>query len=367
MSWKIWQSTAWDSNAQTSSNWGSTNWATPEKKKKKNTWTDQQWDYASPTGVPYVEGLPEEFKPNKKYLDSNEVYGKTMLRCVSSTSWAAKYRLAGRELADLRLVDLLWRGWRNHHLRALSHGQYVSLVIARKVNESVLMSQFLSSLREQRWDLDDVSNEYCRQHPDQVTLKSSMSSDEVKAAKTLAVANFLVEALRPYAVEKAAASSSDQSQVIADLQAQLKAEKAKNSASDPPAMELPAKRVRLGGKTALPIQSVTDPTQQIVDRALDPDSLISEHIFQQHPTQGVAKANIAKWLKNVKSKVGPDKAESIDKAIALAKQRLAQLDPTVIQQLRDKCAQISLPVQWATKIKEPEIHQVLIAATCAAD
>ena len=139
--------------------------------KKKNAWNDQQWDYASPTGVPYVEGLPEEFKPNKKYLDSNEVFGKTMLRCVSGTSWASKYRLAGRELAGLRLVDLLWRGWRNHHLRALSHGQYVSLVIARKVNESVLMSQFLSSLREQRWDLDDISNEYCRQHPDQVALK----------------------------------------------------------------------------------------------------------------------------------------------------------------------------------------------------
>ena len=194
-----------------------------------------------------------------------------------------------------------------------------------------------------------------------------MSSDEVKAAKTLAVANFLLETLRPFAVEKATASSSDQSQVIADLQAQLKAEKAKNSASEPPAMEPPTKRVRLSGKTALPIQSVADPTQQLVDRALDPESFISERIFQQHPTLGVAKSNIAKWLKNVKSKVGPDKAESIDKAIALAKQRLAQLDPTVIQQLRDKCAQIGLPVQWATKIKEPEIHQVLIAATCAAD
>ena len=229
------------------------------------------------------------------------------------------------------------------------------------------MSQFLGSLREQRWDLDDISNEYCRRNPDQVTLKSNMSSDEVKAAKTLAVANLLVEALRPYAVEKAAASSSDQSQVIADLQAQLQAERAKNSASSPPAMEPPAKRVRLCGKTALPIQSATDPIQHIVDRALDPEHLLSERIFQQHSTQGVAKANTSKWLKTVKSKVGPEKAQSIDKAINLAKERLAQLDPTVIQQLRDKCAQIGLPVQWATKIKEPQIHQVLIAATCAAD
>ena len=234
------------------------------------------------------------------------------------------------------------------------------------------MSQFLSSLREQRWDLDDISNEYCRQNPDKVTLKSNMSSDEVKAAKTLAVANFLVESLRPFAVDKAAASSSDQSQAIADLQAQPEGEKAKNSASSSPAMtEPPAKRLHISGKTvatsALPIQAATDPIQEIVDHALDPDSIIPGRIFQQHPTQGVAKANISKWLKNVKSKVGPDKAQNIDKAIALAKQRLAQLDPTVVQQLRDKCAQIGLPVHWATKIKEPEIHQVLIAATCAAD
>ena len=79
MSWKTWQSSAWDSNPQASNtNLGSASWSTPEK--KKNAWNDQQWDYASPTGVPYVEGLPEEFRPNKKYLDSNEVFGKTMLR-----------------------------------------------------------------------------------------------------------------------------------------------------------------------------------------------------------------------------------------------------------------------------------------------
>ena len=83
MSWKTWQSSAWDSNPQASNkSWGSTNWSTPEKK-KKNTWTDQQWDYASPTGVPYVEGLPEEFlSPTRSTFDSNEVFGKTMLRCV---------------------------------------------------------------------------------------------------------------------------------------------------------------------------------------------------------------------------------------------------------------------------------------------
>ena len=259
--------------------------------------------------MPYVEGLPEDFKPDKKHLDSKEVYGKTMLRKVAPTSWASKYRLAGRDISDLRLTDLLWRGWRNHHLRVLSNGQYVSLVVARKVSESVLASQFLSAVRDQKWDLDEISNEYARLHPDKISLKGSMSSDEVKAAKTQAVANYIVECLQPFSVTSSASSSSDQTQLIADLQAQLEAEKAKNKAPSPPAMsQPPAKRMRLCSKTAtvggLPIQasSSSNPSQEIVDKALDPTCQLTARIFQQYPTQGVAKNNISSyWPSSLKA------------------------------------------------------------------
>ena len=262
MSWSSWSSqwpaysqssnekAQWSADSQSSSDtWAHNKWSTPEK--QQNTWGDQQWDYASPTGVPYVEGLPDSFKPDKKHLDSKEVYGKTMLRKVAPTSWASKYRLAGRDISDIRLTDLLWRGWNNHHLRALSHGQYVSLVIARRVNESVLSSQLLTAIREQKWDLDELSNEFFRLHLDKVTLKATMNADETKAAKTQAVANYIVECLQPFSTASSAGSSSDQTQLIADLQAQLEAEKAKNKAPSPPAMsQPPAKRIRLCGKTA---------------------------------------------------------------------------------------------------------------------
>ena len=299
MSWFSWNSqwpaysqssneqAQWSANSQSSSEtWAHNKWSTPEK--KPNTWSDQ-WDYASPTGVPYVEGLPESFKPDKKHLDSKEVYGKTMHRKVAPTSWASKYRLAGRDISDIRLTDLLWRGWNSHHLRALSHGQYVSLVIARKVNESVLSSQLLTAIREQKWDLDELSNEFCRLHPDKVSLKATMNVDETKAAKTQAVANYIVECLQPFATASSAASSSDQTQLIADLQAQLEAEKAKNKAPSPPAMsQPPAKRIRLCSKTAavggLPIQasSSSDPSQELVDKALDPTCQLTARIFQQY-------------------------------------------------------------------------------------
>ena len=104
------------------------------------------WDYASPTGCPYVEGLPPDFKVSKTHLDTHEVFGKTLLRRVAATTWSTKYGLAGKEHSQGRLVDLLWRGWQNFHVRALSHGQYISVVVARKVSESVFASPILGQL-----------------------------------------------------------------------------------------------------------------------------------------------------------------------------------------------------------------------------
>ena len=71
-------------------------------------------------------------------------------------------RRPGHSSSDLRLTDLLWRGWRNHHLRALLQGQYVSLVVARRVSESVLASQLLNAVRDQKWGLDEIDNELAR-------------------------------------------------------------------------------------------------------------------------------------------------------------------------------------------------------------
>ena len=64
---------------------------------------------------------------------------------------------------------------------------------------------------------------------------------------------------------------------------------------------------------------------------------------------------------------GPEKAQTIDQAVSVDQQSNKKLDEATFQQLRDKCAQASLPVQWAGKIKEPEITQVLVAATRMAD
>ena len=65
-------------------------------------------------------------------------------------------------MEQVKLVDLLWRGWNNQHLRALSHGSYVSLLVARKVNEAVFSQALLTIIREKKWDLDDLAHQFCK-------------------------------------------------------------------------------------------------------------------------------------------------------------------------------------------------------------
>ena len=66
-----------------------------------------------------IEGLPDSFLQSKSHLDTREVFGKTLLRNIASTSWSSKHGLAGQDIEQVKLVDLLWRGWHNQHLRAL--------------------------------------------------------------------------------------------------------------------------------------------------------------------------------------------------------------------------------------------------------
>ena len=379
MAWNTWgKASSWSQHPPLrSSSWSTpSTWQTPKKDSSENQWQQEStsWDYSSPTGGAHVDGLPPDFKTSKTHLDSREVFGKTMLRRIASTAWSSKYNLAGKEVSEVRLVDLLWRGWNNFHLRALSHGQYLSVVVARKISESVLASAVLTQLREHKWEVDELAAEYVRRNPSVLPKGASMSADEVKAAKVQALAKYMIDSVRDFHVvptdSEDAQTMQSQAQRIADLEAQLSQELAKSArASDPSSMaDPPAKRMRLSGKTSLPVvDPSTKSSTQLAEEAMNPSQSISNMVLRDVPLAGVTRANVSKWLKTVKAKVGPEKSQSIDQAISSAQQANTRLDEATFQLLRDKCAQAGLPVQWAGKIKEPEIIQVLVAATSMAD
>ena len=209
-------------------------------------------DWNSPTGFKTTHGLPANFVQTKSHLDSREIYGKTMLRKIAPTAWSSKYGLAGQNMEQVKLVDLIWRGWDNQHLRALSHGSYMSMIVCRKVNEAVFLQAVLSLVREKKWDLDDLANHFCKNQSIAEPTKSHPSVEEIKVHQAQALAKFLIEQVEPFATNMSSSSSPAQ-QEIDSLRAQLEAEKARNSQSAE-SQQAP-KRRRLQEKQTAPLPS----------------------------------------------------------------------------------------------------------------
>ncbi len=345
------------------------NWSSTSPPKTSSWYSRENRDWESPTGHKAVEmsqdGLPSEFKPTREFLDSREVYGKTFLRRVANTAWSAKYSISGKEVTSLKLVDMVWKGLRNHHLRSLSHGHYLSLVIARKINEAVFASSILTALREKKWDLDDLAKNFLASHPELSPPKGSCSQEEVKAQQLACLAKEVVSTLEAFS----STTMDDKDKRIQELERQLLATKERNESC---AMEGPTKRRRIEGKQSLPIMpeepssSSMTMEEQMVKKALDPNEMFSTRPLKEQSINGVTKTMVEKWIKTLKKTQGI-KFEQMQNCLVLGAQQCRTLSSDVLTQLKDKLAQLGLPIQMAAKIKAPEIVQLLIAATHLAE
>ena len=337
---------------------------------KSSTWYPQDnRDWQSPTGQGQEtfskDGLPNEFKPSREFLDSREVFGKTLLRRVASTAWSSKYSLAGREVQNIKLVDMIWKGYRNHHLRSLSHGHYLSLVVARKISEAVFASAILTAIREKKWDLDDVAKHFLQSHPELSPSKGQNSQEELKALQVTILAKEVISTLEAFSP-----AMDDKDKRIQELEQQLLASKESNDSS---AMDPPVKRRRIDGKQSLPIMPEEEPSsssmtleEQAVKKALDPHEIGVNRILKEQSLNGVTKAMVEKWIKSLKKNQNI-KFEQLQNCLALGTQQYRNLSSDTVTQLKDKLAQLGLPIQMAAKIKAPEIVQLLIAATFLAE
>ena len=330
---------------------------TPEKRAPKSA----QHDWQSPTGFKRTIGLPDNFVQSKSHLDSREIYGKTLLRQIAATSWSSKYGLAGQSMEQVKLVDLLWRGWNNQHLRALSHGSYVSLLVARKVNEAVFSQALLTIIREKKWDLDDLAHQFCKTQNIADPPKSHPTSEAVKVHKAQALAKFLGDQLESFASNMSSSSNPDK-QEIQSLRAQLEAEKARNIQSANSSQ--PTKRRRLLEKQEAPLPFVMK--ADIVERAVNPQHLGDRVLFNQN-LAGHTKQAITGWIKTLKKPLGEDKHQELLKAIARAPEILKGLPKEHLELMRDKMSHLGCTVAMASKIKGPEIITVLLAATALSD
>ncbi|OLP78312.1 hypothetical protein AK812_SmicGene41517 [Symbiodinium microadriaticum] len=348
--WPSWEADWTTSGSNQDRHWNNT-WTPPKSTKgqQDSKTSDAKYpDWNSPTGFKTTHGLPANFVQTKSHLDSREIYGKTMLRKIAPTAWSSKYGLAGQNMEQVKLVDLIWRGWDNQHLRALSHGSYMSMIVCRKVNEAVFLQAVLSLVREKKWDLDDLANHFCKSQSIAEPTKSHPSVEEVKVHQAQALAKFLIEQVEPFATNMSSSSSPAQ-QEIDSLRAQLEAEKARNSQSAE-SQQAP-KRRRLQEKQTAPLPFVLK--EDLVQHAVNPEHLGERVLLNQ--TLGHTKQSINTWVKRLKQTIGATKHDELTAAIARAPEILKDIPKDRVTLLRDKLSHLGCTVTVATKIRGPEM------------
>ena len=250
-------------------------------------------------------------------------------------------------------------------MRSLSHGHYLSLVVARKISEAVFASAILTAIREKKWDLDDVAKNFLQSHPELSPSKGQNSQEELKALQVTILAKEVISTLEAFSP-----AMDDKDKRIQELEQQLLASKESNDSS---AMDPPVKRRRIDGKQSLPIMPEEEPSsssmtleEQTVKKALDPHEIGVNRILKEQSLNGVTKAMVEKWIKSLKKNQNI-KFEQLQNCLVLGTQQYRNLSSDTVTQLKDKLAQLGLPIQMAAKIKAPEIVQLLIAATFLAE
>ena len=229
-------------------------------------------------------------------------------------------------------------------------GQFVTVVLCRKINEAVLMSQLLTYIRERKWGLDQIA-QAVGSSSELPIASSSSSSDNPKVQASQNLVNYIGSHLEPFANTVV---ESDKDRQIADLKRQM--EQAKSSSSMEPdpseAMERPPKRTRLATKQ--------DPTASFRNQVLDFSVVASARPLSKTAPKSMTKIQVMKWIDGLQLSQG--QKASLDNLIKGADDMYRSLSSEEQASLPDRAAQLGLPVSLISKAKEIELLRTILTA-----
>ena len=101
--------------------------------------------------------IPQSFHPDKECYDTSVVSAKKFYRNIQSTPWSSKSGLAGKDVGQLRVVDLTRKGLDDYALRNLSNGEFQSVAFVRSVSERFHYQPLLRLIRQDRLDIDGMA------------------------------------------------------------------------------------------------------------------------------------------------------------------------------------------------------------------
>lgn len=92
--------------------------------------------------------VPESFQSDVMYIDKSLVFGLPLPRQIIATDWTQKKGIAGQEVQEVRLVDVIYGGLSNWVLRHLGMGKATYFVLAKTYDKSTVLYALNAALRD---------------------------------------------------------------------------------------------------------------------------------------------------------------------------------------------------------------------------
>ena len=145
---------AWN-RSWTRSSWSDSSWQDTNNNPSWNNWGRQQAPRqpVQPSVPASSVLIPQNFHPDSTFYDTS---GKKFYRNIQSTPWSSKSGLAGKDVGQLKVVDLTRKGLDDCALRNLSNGESQSVVFVRSVSEAVFTTNLLRLIRQDRLNIDGI-------------------------------------------------------------------------------------------------------------------------------------------------------------------------------------------------------------------
>ena len=316
--------------------------------------------------------VPETFKQNSEYYDSQVLYKQTFKKYVEPTAWSRSRGLAGMDVRDVSVAHICRRGMEEFGLRHLSHGKFTGVILTRSIADTVLLSQIQKSLSENMIDVDATLDKYYQDKGIQPPHKSKDASSFVQP-----VVELFLESIKPWMQTRDYHSKNPDrdnaaAQQVQELQEQAAKYKQRlrdagiettprkdlpiqdpSNASDP---ERPAKR---GPDTA----AASQPHKRKKLTQKDLEALVQEP-FNVMTKQNIKPPNsmtsLKSWIGNLKGSIPDSKHDELDGHISKVTKLLELHKKPKLQELATRWG---LPIALVTSAgASPKNLQQLIAA-----
>ena len=263
---------------------------------------------------------------------------------MAHTPWSSRNGLAGRDPFEIPVAELCYMGKSNASLRWLACGEFVTVVMARSMNEAVFVEKFLKHCRTNGVDFSQAALRiFEEQHPNRT---ADPDTNFGKAELMDVLAAKLFNELKPHTSSQLASSQRQ----ISKLQEELRQAKS----SQPPSVATavpPAKRMRLSSKTP----------SSLVPSLLRTDHQVSSQPLKQNPVSSVSSKAVSAWIHSLSIKdEDKKKLQANCNHVSSVVDKLSQAET---DNLSARAVELGLPVNLASKAKHPELVRIILAAS----